>query len=136
MVHLAEEAEPANIKRLLFTLGALIRGHGAAARDFGWLRAPAYFPSAFWALLALPAGARLRLGDHAGVEITGLRNPCVQIDRFQPGLMAAVLDRAADGSLVRKAGVMGVVRVGGDVRPGDTIRVELPAGPHRALGVV
>ncbi len=87
-------------------------------------------------LLALPAGARLRLGDHAVVEITGLRNPCVQIDRFQPGLMAAVLDRAADGSLVRKAGVMGVVRVGGDVRPGDTIRVELPAGPHRALGVV
>lgn len=85
------------------------------------------------ALLALPAGTRLRLGDEAVVEVTGLRNPCVQIDRFQPGLMAAVLDRDAHGGLVRKAGVMGVVLAGGDVRPGDAIRVELPPEPHRAL---
>ena len=87
-------------------------------------------------LLALPVGARLHLGDQAVVEVTGLRNPCVQIDRFQPGLMAAVLDRAADGSLIRKAGVMGVVRSGGDVRPGDPVVIELPPEPHRALGVV
>ena len=87
-------------------------------------------------LLALPVGARLHLGDQAVVEVTGLRNPCVQIDRFQPGLMAAVLDRAADGSLIRKAGVMGVVRSGGDVRPGDPVAIELPPEPHRALGVV
>lgn len=87
-------------------------------------------------LLALPVGARLHLGDHAVVEITGLRNPCVQIDRFRAGLMSAVLDRAGDGSLIRKAGVMGVVRAGGDVRPGDVVAIELPPPPHRALGVV
>ena len=87
-------------------------------------------------LLALPRGTRLHLGDSAIVEITGLRNPCVQIDSFQKGLMAATLDKAADGSLIRKAGVMSVVIAGGDVRPGDAIRVELPAGERRALGPV
>ena len=87
-------------------------------------------------LLALPVGARLRLGADAIVEITGLRNPCVQIDRFRPGLMGAVLDRAADGGLIRKSGVMAVVIAGGDVRPGDIIVVDLPALPHVALGVV
>jgi MOSC domain-containing protein YiiM len=84
-------------------------------------------------LLGLPAGARLRLGAEAVVEITGVRNPCVQLDRFQPGLMAAVLDRDEDGRLVRKAGVMGTVLAGGDVRPGDAIAVELPPPPHRPL---
>src|SRR5918997_2231804 len=72
-------------------------------------------------LLALPTGARLRLGAGAVVEVTGLRNPCRQLDRFRPGLMAAVLDRDAEGRLVRKAGIMGVVLAGGAVRPGDTI---------------
>ncbi|WP_112663760.1 MOSC domain-containing protein [Microvirga flavescens] len=84
-------------------------------------------------LLALPRGARLHLGDHAVVEITGLRNPCAQLDRFQKGLMAAVLDRDAQGNLVRKAGVMGIVLADGEVRPGDAIHVTLPALPHRAL---
>ena len=87
-------------------------------------------------LLALPTGARLRLGDDALVEITGLRNPCLQLDRFRPGLMRAVLGRDAQGGLVRKAGVMGVVRAGGDVRAGDAITVELPEGPQRRLEVV
>lgn len=87
-------------------------------------------------LLALPTGTRLRLGDAAIVELTGLRNPCVQLDRFQHGLTAAVLDRDAEGELVRKAGVMAVVVVGGEVRPGDGIRVELADEPHRALQVV
>jgi MOSC domain-containing protein YiiM len=87
-------------------------------------------------LLGLPAGARLHIGDEAVVQVTGLRNPCVQLDRFQPGLMAACLARAADGSLIRKAGIMSIVLTGGDVRPGDPIRVELPSGPHRLLGVV
>ena len=87
-------------------------------------------------LLALPQGARLHLGDSAVVEITGLRNPCVQIDRFQPGLMAATLDKAADGSLIRKAGVMAIVLADGDVRPGDAVRVQWPDAPHRPLGVV
>lgn len=87
-------------------------------------------------LLALPAGARLRLGADAVVEVTGLRNPCSQLDRFQPGLMAAVLGRDADGRLVRKAGVMGVVRAPGDVRPGSPVVVEMPPLPHLPLAVV
>jgi MOSC domain-containing protein YiiM len=87
-------------------------------------------------LLALPVGTRLRLGRDAVVEVTGLRNPCVQLDRFRPGLMAAVLDRDEHGGLVRRAGVMAIVVTGGDVRPADAIRIELPAGPHRPLPVV
>jgi MOSC domain-containing protein YiiM len=78
-------------------------------------------------LLGLPAGARLRLGDEAVVEVTGLRNPCKQLEGVRPGLMKAVLDRDSDGELVRKAGVMGVVVAGGEVRPGDPVAVELPS---------
>ena len=84
-------------------------------------------------LLGLPTGARLHLGASAVIEVTGLRNPCLQLDGIQPGLMKAVLDRAPDGSLVRKAGIMSVVRAGGEVRAGDPIVVELPSGPHRRL---
>ena len=84
-------------------------------------------------LLRLPVGTRLHLGAEAVVEITGLRNPCAQLDRLQPGLMAAVLDRDAQGHLVRKAGVMGVVLTGGEVRLADPIRVELPPEPHQPL---
>ncbi|MFI5269876.1 MAG: MOSC domain-containing protein [Chloroflexota bacterium] len=84
-------------------------------------------------LLGLPAGTRLRLGAEAVVEVTGLRSPCGQLDRLQEGLMAATLGRDAEGRLVRKAGVMGVVVSGGEVRPGDAIRVDLPPEPHRAL---
>ena len=84
-------------------------------------------------LLALPAGTRLHLGAAAMVEVTGLRNPCAQLDGIQPGLMAATLERGEDGRLIRKAGIMGVVLAGGEVRPGDPVRVELPAEPHRAL---
>jgi MOSC domain-containing protein YiiM len=84
-------------------------------------------------LLGLPTGTRLHLGTTAVVEITGLRNPCAQLDKLQPGLMAATLDRDAAGNLIRKAGIMGIVLTDGDVRPGDAIRVELPAEPHRSL---
>jgi MOSC domain-containing protein YiiM len=84
-------------------------------------------------LLALPTGTVLRLGDTATVEITGLRNPCVQLDNFQKGLMAATLDKDADGNLIRKAGVMAVVLTGGEVRPGDPIAIELPEGPQLPL---
>ncbi len=84
-------------------------------------------------LLGLPTGARLHLGDTAVVEVTGLRNPCSQLDRFQDGLMAAVLDRDAAGNVVRKAGVMGIVVTGGEVRPGDRVQVELPPEPHHPL---
>lgn len=84
-------------------------------------------------LLALPVGARLRLGTQALVEITGLRNPCAQIEAFQPGLLKAVLGRDASGRLIRKAGIMGIVIEGGEVGPGDSIGITLPALPHRAL---
>lgn len=84
-------------------------------------------------LLSLPVGTRLRLGAEAVVEVTGLRNPCNQLNDFQPGLMKAVLGRDENGEIVRKAGVMGVVIIGGVVRPGDEIQVELPAQPHQAL---
>ena len=87
-------------------------------------------------LLGLPTGSRLRLGDDAVVEVTGLRNPCIQLEKLQTGLMAAVLDRDAEGRLVRKAGVMAVVVAGGDVRPGDPIAVELPLPPHQPLAPV
>jgi MOSC domain-containing protein YiiM len=84
-------------------------------------------------LLGLPAGTLLRLGDTALVELTGLRNPCRQLDDFEAGLMAATLDRDEQGELVRKAGVMAVVVAGGEVRRGDPIHVELPTGPSRKL---
>jgi MOSC domain-containing protein YiiM len=88
------------------------------------------------ALLDLPAGARLRLGCGAVIEITGLRNPCIQLDRYRPGLMQATLDRAPDGALVRKAGIMAIVLEGGAVAPGDPVEVLLPAAPHRRLAPV
>ena len=84
-------------------------------------------------LLGLPTGARLHLGETALVEVTGLRNPCAQLDGLQPGLMAATLGRDAQGDLVRKAGIMGVVLVGGQVSAGDPITVTLPPEPHQPL---
>ena len=84
-------------------------------------------------LLALPTGSRLRLGDSAVVEVTGLRNPCGQLDGIEPGLRAATLDRDERGDLVRRVGIMGIVVADGDVRPGDAITVELPAPPHTPL---
>jgi MOSC domain-containing protein YiiM len=87
-------------------------------------------------LLDLPAGTRLRLGPSAVVEITGLRNPCVQIDRFQSGLLGAVVERDDSGAVRRKTGIMSVVVASGDVRPGDAIGLELPTEPHRPLEVV
>ena len=84
-------------------------------------------------LLALPTGTRLHLGDAAVVEVTGLRNPCLQLEGIQRGLLEAVLGRDAEGSLVRKAGVMGVVLVGGEVRAGDPVRAHLPDGERRRL---
>lgn len=87
-------------------------------------------------LLGLPTGTRLRLGVAAVVEVTGLRNPCRQLNELQPGLMAATLDRDAEGNLIRKAGIMAVVITGGEVRPGDAIAVDLPTAPHRKLEAV
>ena len=83
-------------------------------------------------LLGLPTGTLLTIGS-AVIKVTGLRNPCVQLDRFQQGLMQATLGRDAAGNLIRKAGVMGVVLSGGDVQPGDGIRVQMPEGERRPL---
>ncbi|MDQ0583592.1 MOSC domain-containing protein [Streptomyces rishiriensis] len=87
-------------------------------------------------LLALPEGTRLRLGGQAVVEVTGLRNPCRQIDDFRKGLLKQVVGRGPDGRPVFRSGIMGVVLSGGVVRPGDPIGIELPDGPHRPLRIV
>jgi len=84
-------------------------------------------------LLGMPTGTRLRFGDAAIIEITGLRNPCAQLNEIQPGLMAAVLDHDAQGNLIRKAGIMAVVVMGGPVRQGDAVTIELPPTPHHPL---
>ena len=86
-------------------------------------------------LLAMPTGALFRIGD-ALVEISGIRDPCRKIEALGKGLTKRLFDRAADGTLMRKAGIMGVVRQGGSIRPGDKIEVELPPQPHRPLRVV
>ena len=87
-------------------------------------------------LIKLPKGTQLHIGDAAIVEVTGLRNPCHQIEKFQEGLLKACLGRDADGNLIRKTGVMSVILSGGEVRAGDAIRVVLPAEPHQPLEVV
>jgi MOSC domain-containing protein YiiM len=84
-------------------------------------------------LLGLPTGTLLRLGDRAVVAITGLRNPCRQIDDFADGLLKLVLGRDRGGNLIRRAGVMGVVITGGPVRAGDPIGVDRPPGVPRPL---
>ncbi|USG67757.1 MOSC domain-containing protein [Brevibacillus ruminantium] len=84
-------------------------------------------------LLDLPTGTRLHVGSSAVIEVTGLRNPCNQLNHFQEGLMQALLGRDEQGNLIRKAGIMGIVLTSGEVRPGDSIRVELPSEPHRPL---
>ena len=83
-------------------------------------------------LLKLPTDTRLRI-KKAIIQVTGLRNPCTQLDNFQPGLMAAVLDKDENGCLIRKAGIMGIVIAGGAISAGDTIEVELPSQPYRPL---
>ncbi|WP_116092596.1 MOSC domain-containing protein [Sphingomonas crusticola] len=84
-------------------------------------------------LLSMPQGTLLRVGEAAVLKVTGLRNPCAQIERFQPGLLAAVLGRGPNNELIRKAGIMAVVQTGGTVRVGDLVDVHLPPLPHQPL---
>ena len=84
-------------------------------------------------LLGLPTDTLLYLGDKAIVKVTGLRNPCAQLNNFQSGLMAAVLDKDEEGNIIRKAGIMSIVITGGKVKPGDTIAIELPPKSHQPL---
>jgi MOSC domain-containing protein YiiM len=118
-VHLLHEELLDELRRAGFALAAGRIGENVTTRGLD--------------LLGLPTATRLRLGASALVEVTGLRNPCAQLDGIQKGLMAATLGRDADGRLVRKAGIMAIVLEGGDIRPGDAIGVELPAGLHRPL---
>lgn len=87
-------------------------------------------------LLGLCTGTVLHLGADAAIQVTGLRNPCAQLDKLQRGLLAAVLDRDANGALVRKSGIMAIVLKSGQVKPGDAIRIEAPPGPFVALAPV
>lgn len=84
-------------------------------------------------LLDLPTDTLMYIGTTAIVKITGLRNPCAQIDHFKPGLLKAVLDKDAEGNLIRKAGIMGIVLQSGEVKSGDSIRIKLPSKPYKKL---
>ena len=84
-------------------------------------------------LLDLPKDTVLRIGSDVALKVTGLRNPCAQIENFMPGLLKAVLGKDDQGNVIRKAGIMSVVLSGGTVGPGDSIEVELPPHPHQAL---
>ncbi len=118
-VHLLHEELLTELQAAGFAVGPGVLGENVTTRGI--------------ALLDLPRGARLHLGDAAVIEVTGLRNPCLQLDRYQAGLMAATLDRDARGNLIRRAGIMGIVRAGGDLRPGDPIRIEPPPPPYQPL---
>jgi MOSC domain-containing protein YiiM len=118
-VHLIQEELFAEVAKAGFEVGPGQLGENVTTADID--------------LLGLPTGTLLRLGEEAVVEVTGLRNPCLQIDLLQDGLLKQVLGRDEDGRMVRKSGIMGIVVSGGEVRPGDAIEVELPTGPHRRL---
>jgi len=87
-------------------------------------------------LLSLPRGTLLKIGDDVVLEVTGLRNPCSQIEAFQTGLLAAVLSKSADGGLIRKSGIMSIVLKEGSVRRNDIIKIQLPSSPHIPLETV
>ena len=85
------------------------------------------------ALLALPRGTLLHIGSETIIEVSGLRNPCHQLNGLQEGLLNAVVDQDENGTLIRKAGIMGIVKQGGEIKVGDTIRTEFPPLPHVKL---
>jgi MOSC domain-containing protein YiiM len=121
-VHLIHEELLEEVREAGFEVGAGALGENVTTRGID--------------LLGLSRGTLLRLGDDAVVEVTGLRNPCLQIDDFQKGLLKEVVRRDADGGVQLKAGIMSVVLAGGVVRPGDPVTVELPDGPHVPLEIV
>jgi hypothetical protein len=133
LVHVARDPERPNLRQVHLIHGELIDelrsgGFAVSAGVMG-----ENITTRGVDLLALPRGTRLHLGDDAVIEITGLRNPCRQLDDIQAGLLAAVLDHDVAGNLVRKAGVMSIVLAGGAVHPEDLVVIELPDGPHEAL---
>jgi MOSC domain-containing protein YiiM len=121
-VHLIHEELFDELKAAGFDIGAGAIGENITTRGID--------------LLGLPRGARLHIGKTAMVDVTGLRNPCQQLNGYRPGLTQAVLGRDAEGQLIRKAGIMGVVLADGEVSAGDAIRIELPDEPHQRLEAV
>ena len=121
-VHLLQEALFAELASHGIPLSAGQLGENITTRGFD--------------LLTLPVGTRLHLGPSAVVEVTGLREPCVQMNGLYRGMMKACLARDTDGTLIRKAGIMGIALAGGPVRAGDPIEVLLPAKPWRNMGPV
>lgn len=87
-------------------------------------------------LLSLPTGTLLHIGNGAVIELTALRQPCIQIDEFQQGLLKEVVYKDSGGNIIRKVGVMGVILVSGAVSPNDEIIVETPDKPHHKLDYV
>ena len=124
-VHLISESLFAHLDDLDFQVAAGELGENitlAAADDLDWR-----------ALIALPVGTQLRFSRGPVIELTGLRNPCSQIDAHQRGLLAAMLGRDDEGRVLRKTGVMSIVLAGGTVAQGDTIAIHLPPPPHQAM---
>ena len=121
-VHLIHEELFDEVRQAGFEVGAGELGENVTTRGID--------------LLGLPVGTRLHLGAQAVVEVTGLRNPCKQIDTFQKGLMKQVVGRDESGAVRFRSGIMSVVLEGGVVRPGDALKVELPDGPHVPLEIV
>jgi MOSC domain-containing protein YiiM len=121
-VHLIHQELFAELAAAGFAVAAGCMGENITTRDID--------------LLALPRGTLLRIGPEVVLQVTGLRNPCKQLDDLQKGLMAATLEKRPDGSIARKAGVMSIVLTGGTVRPGDAIAADMPAEPREPLSVV
>jgi len=86
-------------------------------------------------LETLPMGALLDLGSEACIELTGLRTPCVLIDRFRTGLKRQMVCSEPVAPRFR-CGVMSIVRTGGRLAVGDPIRVRLPPKPWTDLPAV
>lgn len=84
-------------------------------------------------LLGLPRDTVLRIGESAAIKLTGLRNPCKQLEDFQTGLLRALIDKTPEGEIIRKSGVMSIVITGGPIKAGDTIEIQLPDKPHHKM---
>ena len=128
----ADPAQP-NLRQVHLMHAELFEELGAQGFDVGPGQLGENITTQGLDLLGLPRGARLHLGATVVLEVTGLRNPCAQIEVFQPGLLKAVAYRDPDRGLIRKAGIMAVVLTGGDVACEDAIQVQAPEGPHEPL---
>jgi len=129
----AADPTQANLRQVHMIPVELLARLAARGFDIGWGALGENIATEGLELRALPVGTQLRVGDTVCLELTGLRNPCGQIDAFRPGLLKEVVGRDEAGRLVRKAGVMAIVLAGGLVRAGDAVAVELPGEPHRPL---